>query len=220
MAIKLKKDDSAQLGLQKFSVGLGWEVNPLPNEEFDLDVSAFMLTSSGKIPTDEYLVFYNSETRLLADTNGNLKRPINIVPFTKWTDNDAMRKESRPTDPEISVIGSIDNEIGGIGDSETLDIDLSKVRSDIERIIICVSIYEASDRNQNFGRVKDAYIRIYEQGKSQMGKEEIRYDLSEDFSTSRSVEFVQLRRNGLNWNIEAMGLGHKGEFDELVGLYT
>lgn len=220
MAIKLKKDDSAQLNLQKFSVGLGWKVNELPNENFDLDVSAFMVTSFGKIPTDDYLVFYNSELRLRANNLGELKQPLKIVPFTEWSNNVAMREESRPTDPEISVIGSIDNTIGGPGDSETLDIDLSKVRADIERIIICVSIYEAKKRKQNFGRVRNSYIRIYEEGKSQMGEEEIRYDLSEDFSTSRCVEFVQLRKQGLNWRVEAMGLGHKGEFDELVGLYT
>ena len=64
MAIKLKKDDSAQLTLQKFSVGLGWKVNQISDEDFDLDVSAFMVTSSGKIPSDDYLVFYNSEKRL------------------------------------------------------------------------------------------------------------------------------------------------------------
>ena len=220
MAIRLKKDDSAQLTLQKFSVGLGWKVNQSSNEDFDLDVSAFMVTSKGKVPTDDYLVFYNSEKRLRANSDGTLINPVKIVPFTEWSSNDAMREESRPTDPEVSVIGSIDNTAGGTGDSETLDIDLSKVRIDIERIIICVSIYEAFDRNQNFGQVDDAYIRIYDQGKSKMGEEQIRYDLTEDFSTSRSVEFVQLRRDGGTWKIEAIGVGHHGEFDELVEQFT
>lgn len=220
MAIKLKKDDSAQLTLQKFSVGLGWKVNQISDEDFDLDVSAFMVTSSGKIPSDDYLVFYNSEKRLRANADGNLIKPIKIVPYTEWKSNDAMREESRPTDPEISVIGSIDNTEGGSGDSETLDIDLSKVRQDVERIIICVSIYEANERNQNFGQVEDAYIRIYEQGKSKIGEEQIRYDLTEDFSTSKSVEFVQLRRKGNNWEVEAIGIGHHGEFDELVDKYN
>ena len=219
MAIKLKKDDSAQLTLQKFSVGLGWKVNQGYDEDFDLDVSAFMVTSSGKIPADDYLVFYNSEKRLRAYSDGSLVKPVKIVPYTEWSSNDAMREESRPTDPEISVIGSIDNTEGGTGDSETLDIDLSRVRPDVVRIVICVSIYDAIARRQNFGRVEDAYIRIYEHGKSRMGEEQIRYDLTEDFSTSRCVEFVQLRRNGSNWNVEAVGVGHHGEFDELVNKY-
>ena len=221
MAIRLKKDDSAQLTLQKFSVGLGWKVNQSPDEEFDLDVSAFMVTSEGIIPTDDYLVFYNSEKRLRANPDGTLIKPVKIVPYTEWSSNDAMRAQSRPVDPEVSVIGSIDNEEGdNEGDAETIDMELSKVRSDIEKIIICVSIYNAKTRRQNFGQVENAYVRIYSDGHDALGQEEIIYDLTEDFSTCASVEFVQLSRHNGNWKVKALGVGHNGEFDELVAKFT
>ena len=132
-----------------------------------------------------------------------------------------MRAQSRPVDPEISVIGSIDNEEGGDeGDAETIDMELSKVRSDIEKIIICVSIYDAKNRNQNFGQVENAYVRIYSEGHEEIGQEEIIYDLTEDFSTCASVEFVQLYRYNGTWKIKALGVGHHGEFDELVAKFT
>ena len=164
MAIRIKKGDSANLTLEKFSVGLGWHVNVDYSKcDFDLDVSAFMVNASGKIPTDDYLVFYNSEKRLKAEKEGKLTAPVEIVPYTLWKSNQEMREQSRPTDPNMAVIGSIDNEEGNDeGDAETLDIDLRKVPADINRIIICVSIYDAVARGgQNFSQVSNAYIRIY-----------------------------------------------------------
>lgn len=223
MAIRIQKGGSTEIRLEKFSVGLGWQVreDASAKDDFDLDVSAFMVDASGKIPTDDYLVFYNSEKRLRADENGKLLSPIKIVPYTEWRSNDDMRAQSRPVDPEISVIGSIDNEEGGDeGDAETIDMELSKVRSDIEKIIICVSIYDAKNRNQNFGQVENAYVRIYSEGHEEIGQEEIIYDLTEDFSTCASVEFVQLYRYNGTWKIKALGVGHHGEFDELVAKFT
>lgn len=223
MAIRIQKGGSTEIRLEKFSVGLGWQVreDASAKDDFDLDVSAFMINASGKIPTDDYLVFYNSEKRLRADENGKLLSPVKIVPYTEWRTNDDMRAQSRPVDPEISVIGSIDNEEGDDeGDAETIDMELSKVRKDIDKIIICVSIYEAKKRRQNFGQVENAYVRIYSEGHDALGQEEIIYDLTEDFSTCASVEFVQLYRHNGSWKVKALGIGHNGEFDELVAKFT
>lgn len=223
MAIRIQKGGSTEIKLEKFSVGLGWQVreDASAKDDFDLDVSAFMVDASGKIPTDDYLVFYNSEKRLRAGENGKLLTPVKIVPYTEWRSNDDMRAQSRPVDPEISVIGSIDNEEGDdYGDAETIDMELSKVRSDIEKIIICVSIYDAKNRRQNFGQVENAYVRIYSDGHENLGQEEIIYDLTEDFSTCASVEFVQLYRHNGSWKVKALGVGHHGEFDELVTKFT
>lgn len=217
MAINLKKKSPQEIIFKKFTVGLGWDINELPGEDFDLDVSAFLMGENGKVLTDDYMVFYNSEKRLKADEEGNLIQPVQIVPSSNWRDNSRLRSESRPTDPEISVIGSIDLEEGG---EERLDIDLSKVNSRVQRIIICASIYDAYNRKQNFGRVENAYIRIFEEGKSGDGQETYRYDLTEDFSTSRTVEFVQLRRASSQWEVEALGIGHNGQLDELVSQYV
>lgn len=229
MAIRLEKGGSSEIKIGIFSVGLGWQIREDASDEknFDLDVSAFMVNASGKIPADDYFVFYNSENRLRADKDGKLKVPVKIVPASDWGnpyadkyDNEKMRKESRPVDPEISVIGSIDNEEGGDGDAETIDIDLSKVRADIEKIVICVSIHEAETRQQNFGQVENAYVRIYTEGRSALGQEEFIYDLTEDFSMCRSVEFAQLYRHNGTWKVKALGVGHRGELNEIVNQFN
>lgn len=169
MPINLVKGQNHVLNMNIFHVGLGWDVNEdVSSYDFDLDVSAFMVNANHKIPTDDYLVFYNSEKRLKVYLDGNKKgelvEPRKIYPYTAWASNDEMRAQSRPVDPEMSVIGSIDDEDGSTsenGDDETMDIDLSKVREDIQEIIITVSIHKYKERKQNFGQVERAYVRLY-----------------------------------------------------------
>ena len=74
MSISLKKGASFNLSkkessLKKIMVGLGWEIKS--GTTIDLDVSVFMLGKNGKLPTDEFFVFYN-----------NLKSPDGAVQHT------------------------------------------------------------------------------------------------------------------------------------------
>lgn len=218
MAINLVKGENRVLDMNKFHVGLGWDVNDDASQfDFDLDVAAFMVGSNKKIITDDYLVFYNSENRVRPN---DLNR---IVPASSWSNNDLLRTESRPVDPELSVIGSIDDEDGKTsedGDDEIMDIDLSKVRPDVQEIIITVSIYEYQKRRQNFGQVERAYVRLYKPGNDAEGREDYRYDLTEDFSTCASVEFCRLYRRNGEWKVQALGIGHQGGLEELVSKFT
>lgn len=218
MAVNLVKGENKVLkDMDLFHVGLGWDVNEGASQyDFDLDVAAFMIGFNKKTLADDYLVFYNSEKRVKPN---DLKT---IVPSSLWPNNDDLRQLSRPVDPELSVIGSIDDEDGKTsedGDDETMDIDLSKVRSDIQEIIITVSIYEYEKRKQNFGQVERAYVRLYKPGHEKEGAEEYRYDLTEDFSTCASIEFCRLYRYNGEWKIQALGIGHKGGLEELVSKF-
>ena len=227
MAIHLEKGQNTKLSLDIFHVGLGWDVQEdcSSDDDFDLDVSAFMLTNNQKVPSDDYLVFYNSLNRVRPS---NLSQIVSYKEWTggreNWTDaeNEAIRHESRPVDPDLSVIGSIDDEDGSTsedGDDETMDINLQKVRCDITEIVICVSIHKYQERKQNFGQVQRAYVRLYKPGQAESEGEYI-YDLSEDFSTCASVEFCRLYRKDSGWKIQALGIGHKGGLDELVSKFV
>lgn len=54
--IRLK--EAAERKLSKIKIGLGWEVRK--GGQLDLDASVFMLGEDGKLPSDEYFVFYNN----------------------------------------------------------------------------------------------------------------------------------------------------------------
>lgn len=217
MAINLVKGENRVLDMNKFHVGLGWDVNEDASlDDFDLDVAAFMIGPNKKIIKDDYLVFYNSEKRVKPN---DLTK---IVPASLWSSNDNLRKESRPVDPELSVIGSIDDEDGKTsddGDDEIMDIDLAKVRPDVQEIVITVSIYQYQEKRQNFGQVERAYVRLYKPGNDADGREDYRYDLTEDFSTCASVEFCRLYRHNGEWKVQALGIGHKGGLEELVSKF-
>lgn len=59
--INLEKGQRIEIGLQKIAVGLGWDANCSTGADFDLDASAFMLNANGKLPADEFFVFYNNQ---------------------------------------------------------------------------------------------------------------------------------------------------------------
>jgi len=121
--------------------------------------------------------------------------------------------------PDGSVESTGDDLTGGNsdgGDDETLNVDLTKVDPQIQEIIFTATIYKAEERKQNFGQVRNSYIRIY----NSISNEEIaRYDLDEDFSIETAVEFGRLYRRNGEWKFEAMGIGNKGGLQALVNKY-
>lgn len=64
MAISLKKGGNISLSkeapsMTKMLVGLGWAARATDGADFDLDASAFMLNSAGKVRSDADFIFYN-----------------------------------------------------------------------------------------------------------------------------------------------------------------
>ena len=120
-----------------------------------------------------------------------------------------------------SVDGSVehtgDNRTGeGDGDDEAIKVDLSKVPADIDRIAFTVTIHEADARRQNFGQVRNAFIRIVNQDNN---NEVARYDLAEDASTETAMIFAELYRNGAEWKFRAVGQGFAGGLKPLAESY-
>ena len=101
-----------------------------------------------------------------------------------------------------------DNRTGeGEGDDEVIEIDLSQVPADIERISFTVTIDQADVKKQNFGMVENSYIRVCDLAS---GTELIRYDLGEDFSVETAVVVAELYRHGAEWKFNAIGSGFQG----------
>jgi tellurium resistance protein TerD len=187
MAISLQKGGNVNLskeapGLNKLTVGLGWDVRQTDGAAFDIDGSAFLLKVDGKVRNDLDFVFYN-----------NLKST------------------------DTSVAHSGDNRTGaGDGDDETVNIDLTKVPAEVERIAICVTIHEAEARRQNFGQVQRAFVRCVNAANN---GEIARFDLSEDGSTETSLVFGEVYRNGADWKFKAVGQGYKGGLGALASSF-
>lgn len=107
-----------------------------------------------------------------------------------------------------SVVHTGDNLTGeGDGDDEQIKVDLKAVPADIEKVAITITIHEADVRNQNFGQVSNAFVRIVDET---TGREVLRYDLGEDFSVETAIVVCELYRHQGEWKFAAVGSGFSG----------
>jgi tellurium resistance protein TerD len=108
--------------------------------------------------------------------------------------------------PDGSVEHTGDNLTGeGEGDDEVINVNLAGVPADVAKIVFPVSIYEAESRQQSFGQVRNAYIRVLNAADN---RELARYDLTEDASTETAMVFGELYRHGAEWKFRAIGQGY------------
>nr|WP_202488160.1 TerD family protein [Streptomyces sp. SID5473] len=158
-------------GLTAVTVGLGWDIRTTTGADFDLDASALLTNSEGKVAGDGNFVFFN-----------NLKSPDGSVEHT----GDNLTGE-------------------GEGDDEQIKVNLAAVPVEVDKIVFPVSIYDAESRQQSFGQVRNAFIRVVNQADN---NELARYDLTEDASTETAMVFGELYRHGAEWKFRAIGQGY------------
>lgn len=197
MAITLKKGQGVSLKKNEYdlamvTIGLGWDINEekagilgslfgKKPEEYDLDVVAFLCHEDGKI---HHLGDQKDGRPTL--TNGD------VIFFN------SMRHKSGC----VWLTG--DNRTGaGDGDDEQIIVKLNDLPDVYRKIVFVVQIYQGEKREQNFGKVGNAYIRA-EDGK---GKEMVRFDLSGGaaFANCRSMLFADLVREANGWKFNAIG---------------
>jgi len=121
--------------------------------------------------------------------------------------------------PDNALKHTGDDPTGGnsaAGDDETIEVDLNKVNPDITEILFVVTIHDAIQRKQNFGQVKDSYIRIVD---NDSGVEVAKYELGEDFSIETAVEFGRLYLRNGKWKFEASGIGYKEDLAFFLSKY-
>lgn len=121
--------------------------------------------------------------------------------------------------PDGALTHTGDDPTGGNSDGdddEAIVIDLDKVDSRVEEILFVVTIEDFERRKQNFGQVRNSYIRVVDNS----NHEEIaKYELDEDFSIETGVEFGRLyKRNGA-WKFEASGIGYKADLGFFLEKY-
>ena len=181
MAINLQKGQKIDIGLSKITVGLGWDPNEGTGHEFDLDVTAFALTTNKKIPAPNFISCY-----------GNFDTPDNSL---HHTGDDPSGRNSAD------------------GDDESIMVNLSNVDLRVSEILFIVTIHNALLFKQNFGQVRNSYIRIVDDAS---GQEIAKYELDEDFSIETAVEFGRLYKKDNIWKFAASGIGYNKTLDNFT----
>ena len=218
MAINLIKGQRVEIesNLSRLVVEMGWKVNQNAEPPYDLDASTFLLGNGGQIENEADFVFYGSPNRVPAlDKYENQLYDENNNPLT------------RPISLDKSVIGSVDDpgdDQYNTGEgNEEIEVDLTKTSDSVKEILFTVSIYwdptNINDprRKYKFGQVRDAFIQIKN---AVTGDVICRYDLDEDFSTDKGVEFGRLYRRGSEWKFQAVGEAHADGLEPICRKYA
>ncbi len=102
------------------------------------------------------------------------------------------------------------------GDDEVIEVNLANVSDSVQEILFVVTIHDAIVRKQNFGQVRNSYIRIVD---DVSGTEIAKYELDEDFSIETGIEFGRLYRRDNNWKFEASGIGYNEDLAFFLAKY-
>ena len=125
---------------------------------------------------------------------------------------------AKSPDPDASVEYMGDNRTGaGEGDDEAVLVNLNKVPSEVEKLVFTVTIHEADARQQNFGQIQNAYVRLVD---VKTKNEVLRYDLAEDYSIETALIMTELYRKDGTWRMNAIGSGYQGGLQALLNRYN
>jgi hypothetical protein len=181
MSVSLQKGQKVSLtkdnaGLSRIIIGLGWD-------EVE-QKRGFFAPKPQEIDCDASAILL---------TNGRLVDKNDIVYFGNLTNS------SR------TVMHQGDNLTGaGEGDDEQIIVDLAALPQNYDKIVFVVNIYQAFQRKQNFGMIKNAFIRIVD---ARNNKELLKYNLSEDYSGMTAMIFGEVYRYNGEWKFSAIGQG-------------
>ncbi len=172
--VSLSKDNA---GLSKVIIGLGWdEVKRSKGGFFSLKPQAVDCDASA-----------------LLLQGGKFLKKEDLVYFGNLKHNSGT----------VQHMG--DNLTGaGDGDDEQIVADLAKIPTQYDRIVLVANIYQAKQRNQHFGMIQNAFIRLVD-GKT--NQEMCRYNLTDDYSNMTAMIFGEVYRHNGEWKFNAIGQG-------------
>lgn len=180
MSVNLQKGQKVDLtkgnaGLKTLVVGLGWDEAP----------RGFSLFSKREdIDCDASAILINSNT-------GKLMGAVDVVYFGNLNHRSGAVRHCG------------DNLTGaGEGDDEQIIVELTRVPQDFGRIVFVVNIYQARERKQHFGMIKNAFIRVVDADTRQ---ELCRYNLSENYDGKTAMIFGEVYRHNGEWKFSAVG---------------
>lgn len=117
--------------------------------------------------------------------------------------------------PDGAIVHKGDNLTGaGDGDDEQIEVDVTKLPAEAEKLVVAVTIYEADKRKQNFGNVNNAIVRAETDG-----VEVANYALDFEAALSTCAVFCEfVKRNG-EWHFSANSADFPAGLEGLCSKY-
>lgn len=111
--------------------------------------------------------------------------------------------------------GSCTFESDNGNDREIIHIDFNKLNSGISKIVFVLTINDAFAQKLNFSMLKDAYIRILQQDKSELAS----FKMSDYYDNVISMMIGEIYRHNGIWKFNAVGNGVARDLAGLCELY-
>lgn len=188
--INMEKDDGS--AIKKIFIGVNWDANRYAGEaDIDFDIHGLLTNSDRKVGYPGDIVNYNTYEDGKA------------YPWIQFSGDNLTGEDSK---------GIMFN---GKHFDEYFIVDAEKFPADRTDFTVCLTIFRAVQRLQNFGMVSNARMTICDYDDPAAFCAE--YDLSEDdkFSSLNAVEMGRLYRYGNGFKFQAMGSGYVGGMTEL-----
>lgn len=203
MSISLKKGQRIDLtkdnaGLNSLLIGLGWDPAEPAKAKGGLLGGLFGGAKQASVDCDSSVIMLKDDR--LHDKN-------DVVFFGNLSVLNGAVKHTG------------DNVTGeGKGDDEQVLVQLKSIPTEYNRLVFVVNIYDAVKRNQHFGMIKNAYIRIVDQSTN---RELLKYNLSDDYADQKTLITGEIYRNGNEWKFAALGNGTTdGSLSDIIKKYT
>ncbi|MDE6024272.1 MAG: TerD family protein [Lachnospiraceae bacterium] len=187
MGINLQKGQKIDLtkgggtGLKKVMVGLGWDEAEQPRQS-----KGFLSSLFGGDSTPQSIDC--DAAAVLCAEDGKMRE---LVYYGQLKSGNG------------SVVHQGDNLTGeGDGDDEQIMVDIPNLPSSIHKIVFVVNIYEAASRNQHFGMINNAFIRLVDMDKN---TELCRFNLSENYNGMEGMIVGEIYRYNGEWKFNAIG---------------
>ena len=199
MADNLKKGEIATLEHSKFVIGLGWDTEIINTTDATYKWFKRVFIKKAFI--------YDFEIDASVFILGENKKMLCEEYFVFYNNLKT---------PDCSVELKSDF-IEHDDDKERIIVDLVKINANATEIRILLSIYNAIQLRQNFGQVRNPFVRIYNPDNND---EILKYELREIFSNETVVELGRIFRCNGGWKFEAVGIGHKDGLQYFVDKYV
>lgn len=188
--INMVKDNGA--AMKKIFIGVNWDANRYAGEaDIDFDIHGFLTNANRRVSYPEEIVNYNTYGDGAA------------YPWVEFSGDNQTGDDTKG----ITFAGKHYDEY--------FIVDANKFPTDKAEFTICLTIYRAVQRIQNFGMVSNATMTICDYEDPNGAKWE--YDLSENenFENLSAVEIGRLYRYGNGFKFQALGSGYVGGMTEL-----
>lgn len=188
--ISMVKDDGS--GIKNILIGVRWDMNKYAGEsDVDFDINGFLTNNDRKVQYPKDIVNYN--------TYGD----GSAYPWIEFSGDNKTGDDAQGI------------EFNGEHFDEYFIVHADKFPADRTDFTICLTIFRAIQRLQNFGMVNNAMVTVYDYDNPSEYKANFELSEDENFEKLNAIELGRLYKHNGGFKFQAIGSGYSGGMTEL-----